>query len=315
MTEINFEALVRHSTDIVAVIDAQTRLLYANPAAERILGVQLRQELGRMMADRVHPDDLELATERLSAIISGEPIGLPISVRVADSGGSWLVIQLVGSSRLDDPAVQGIVLNGRDVTEQWRLAEALKRRLEQTVDSLALVVEARDPHTAGHQSRVAELAGALATALALDLEISKGIVTAAQLHDIGKMAVPAEILLKPGALTIAERAVIRDHPQVGHDVIRDVEFDGPVARMVLEHHERADGSGYPNNRRADELLLGSKVIAVADVVEAMMANRTYKAASPVTAALSEIRDGSGSRYDHDVVDACLEVFEGGFAFA
>lgn len=315
MTDINFESLVRHSMDIVAVVDRDTRLRYANPAAERILGVEVGQELGRTTADRVHPDDLALVIDRLVAITSGEPSGVPISFRVADADGDWHVLQFVGSNQLDDPAVRGIVLNGRDVTDQHRLADALERSLEKTLGSLAMVVEVRDPNTAGHQTRVAELAGALAHALTGDGESAKGIIIAALLHDIGKMAVPAEILLKPGALSSAERAVIQDHPHVGHGVICDIEFPWPVAQMVLEHHERCDGSGYPNHRHGDQLLLGSKIVAVADVVEAMVAHRTYRAASPIATALEELRQGAGTRYDTHVVDTCVDLFERGFEFS
>lgn len=315
MSDIDFEALVRHSVDIVAIIDRDTRLRYANPSAERILGIEVGQQIGRAMANLVHPDDLPMVTDRLAAIAAGAPSGTPITFRAARADGDWRVLQFVGSSRLDDPRISGVVLNGRDITEQQRLADALEHSIQRTITTLGSVVEVRDRYTAGHQSRVAELASALTHRLGIDADTATGIEIAALLHDIGKIAVPAEILTKPGEISAAERAVIRDHPQVGHDILLDIEFPWPVARMGLEHHERIDGSGYPNHLTGDDVVVGSKILAVADVVEAMSAHRAYRASSSVGEALAEIEQGAGTRYDNDVVHACLDMFEQGFAFS
>lgn len=312
---MDFEALVQYSTDILAVIDRETRLLFANPAAERILGMSIGEHLGRLMSDRVHPDDLPAALARLEAITSGSDGGIPISLRVRDVTGAWKVIQVVATSRLDDPAIGGIVINGRDATEYVKATEALEHSLEHTIQTLVSIVELRDRYTAGHQGRVALLADALAQKLGLDAETTKGIWIAASIHDLGKIAVPVEILNKPGHLSGPEFALIKVHPLAGHDLLADIEFPWPIARMVLEHHERQDGSGYPSGSAGDDILFGSRVLAVADVVEAMTVNRPYALSSGLPAALAEIRAGAGTRYDPTIVGACLALFEEeGFRF-
>lgn len=223
--------------------------------------------------------------------------------------GDWRVLQAVGSSRLDDPAVSGIVLNARDVTEQTMTALALERSLERTIQTLSSVVEVRDEYTAGHQSRVAQLAAAVANKLEVHPEMAKAIRIAATLHDVGKIAIPAEILTKTGHLSPEEFALIRLHPQAGHGLLRDIEFPSPVGRMVLEHHERVDGSGYPYGRMNGQTLLGSRILAVTDVVDAMSSPRPYRASRGIAAATAEIRDGAGTRYDEAVAEACLELIE------
>lgn len=313
---MDFEALVQHSMDIIAVIDGDTRLVFANAAAKRILGFGGgRGEIGQLMSERVHPEDLAMVNGRLAAITSGDPGGIPISFRVRDVSGNWRVVEVVGSSRLDDPAVSGIVINARDITELRMTVRALERSLERTIETLSSVVEVRDEYTAGHQERVAGLATALATKLGIEPEMAKGIRIAATLHDVGKIAVPAEILTKIGRLTAEEFALIKLHPQTGHDLLREIDFPWPVSRMVLEHHERSDGSGYPHGRMNGQTLLGSRILAVADVIDAMSRPRPYRASRSLTDATAEIRDGAGTRYDAAVADACLELFEhDGFTF-
>ena len=315
LTGDDFEALVHNSEDVIALINRDTRLIYANPAAERLLGLSVGGDLGQLMSERVHPDDAALALSRLTAITSGGPSGIPIAVRVRDTRGSWKVLEVVGSDRLDDPRVSGIVLNARDVTDREHLRQTVEHSLEQTIQTVATMFEVRDRYTSGHQSRVARLAEALARKLNLDAQTTRGIAIAASLHDIGKIAVPSEILTKPGRLSDPEMAVIRAHPQVGHDILRHIDFPWPVTRMILEHHERDDGSGYPNRRTSDELLLGSRILAVADVMEAMSNDRPYRSRHGHAGALEELTSGAGRLYDATVVQACVDLFGAdGFTF-
>lgn len=308
LTVEDFEALVRNSEDVIAVINRDTRLIYANPAAERLLGLSVGGDLGQLMSERVHPDDAALALSRLRAITSGAPSGIPIAVRMRDAVGNWRVLEVVGADRLDDPKVFGIVLNARDVTDREHLRRTVEHSLEQTIQTVATMFEVRDRYTSGHQSRVAKLAEALARKLSLDAETTRGIAIAASLHDIGKIAVPSEILTKPGRLSDPEMAVIRVHPQVGHDILCQIDFPWPVARMILEHHERDDGSGYPNRRIGDQLLLGSRILAVADVMEAMANDRPYRSGHGIAGALEELTSGAGRLYDSTVVQACTDLF-------
>ncbi len=192
--------------------------------------------------------------------------------------------------------------------------EKYRRILEDTVRAVAMVVEIRDPYTAGHQRRVAVLARAIGVELGLADDRLEGLYTAGLIHDIGKISVPAEILSRPTKLTDIEFSMVKIHVQVGYDILKDIEFPWPVSRMVLEHHERMDGSGYPNGRRGDELLPESRILAVADVVEAISSHRPYRPALGLEAALAEILSRRGTYYDSGATDACLRLFrEKGFS--
>lgn len=186
--------------------------------------------------------------------------------------------------------------------------EALKRSLEQVIHAIGATVESRDPYTAGHQRRVAELATSIASELELSAEEIHAIHLAAIIHDIGKISVPSEILNRPGHLPPGQFELIKLHPQTGHDIIKNVEFPWPVAEMILQHHEKLDGSGYPNGVKGDRICLGARIIAVADIVEAMASHRPYRPALSEDAALAEIEDQAGKTLDPVVVGACLTLF-------
>lgn len=194
-------------------------------------------------------------------------------------------------------------------------AEILQRSLEQSIQVIADTVDARDPYTAGHQRRVAELAVGIARELGLPEDKIHGIHLAAVIHDLGKIRVPAEILSKPGKLSDTELMLIKEHAQAGYDILKDVDFPWPIADIVRQHHEKLDGSGYPQGLKGAQILLESRIMTVADVVEAMSSHRPYRAALGIEVALKEIEQGRGSAYDPAVVDACLRLFrEGRFAF-
>jgi len=188
----------------------------------------------------------------------------------------------------------------------------LKGILDGTVRALAATVETRDSYTAGHQRRVANLACSIATNMGLSEERIEGIYLSASIHDIGKISVPAEILSMPRQLTELEFSLIKNHSQVGYEILHGIDFSAPVAKIVLQHHERMDGSGYPNGLKGDEILLEARIIAVADVVEAMSSHRPYRAALGIDQALEEISKNKGVKYDFEVVDACLKLFREGF---
>ena len=185
-----------------------------------------------------------------------------------------------------------------------------------TIKAIADIIELRDPYTSGHQRRVSELAVSIAKELALPDSSIHGIELAARIHDLGKISVPSEILCKPTALTDIEFMLIKNHVQCGFKILKHINFPWPIAAMVLQHHERMDGSGYPRGLKEDAILLESKILMVADVVEAMMSHRPYRAALGIERALKEIENGRGTLYDIGVADACLRVFgENRFAFA
>jgi HD-GYP domain-containing protein (c-di-GMP phosphodiesterase class II) len=208
----------------------------------------------------------------------------------------------------DDNHVILVAENVRDITERKQAAERIRKALRATTQAIAVTVETRDPYTAGHQRRTADLARSIATEMNLSVDQIDGIRMAATIHDLGKISVPAEILSKPKKLTDIEFSLIKTHAQSGHDILKDIDFSWPVARTVLEHHERMDGSGYPNGLTGDNILLESRILAVADVVESMGSHRPYRPAQGIDAALKEIEKNRGTLYDNTVVDACLRLF-------
>lgn len=192
--------------------------------------------------------------------------------------------------------------------------KTLEQTLEGTIHTVSMAVEVRDPYTAGHQRRVAELADRIAQQLGLEAERVHGVRLGAMIHDIGKIGVPAEILSKPSRLTPAEIQVIREHASIGYNILKDVQFPWPIADIAHQHHELLDGSGYPNGLKGEEILLEARIVAVADVVESMSSHRPYRPSLGMDAALEKIVQNRGIHYDAQVVDACLAVLESGFAF-
>ena len=201
-------------------------------------------------------------------------------------------------------------------TEKLRhTLESLRKAMGGTIQVISSIVEMRDPYTAGHQRRVAALAGAVAAEMGLPEDRIDGLRMAGAIHDLGKIAVPAEILSKPGRITEAEFNMIKDHPRAGYDILKDIEFPWPIAEIVYQHHERMDGSGYPRGLSDGNILPEAKILSVADVVEAMASHRPYRPAFGIDVALEEISKNKGVFYDPEVVDACLKVFrEKSFGF-
>ncbi len=190
--------------------------------------------------------------------------------------------------------------------------EALDRRwrtgFEATVAAIASTVETRDPYTAGHQQRVAKLAVAIARELALPERQIEGLHLAAIVHDVGKIEIPFDILNKPGKLSQLQMQLVREHVRAGYDIIKGIDFPWPIAQMVLQHHERLDGSGYPNGLEGDAILPEAKILIVADVFEAMMSHRPYRAGLGIEPALIEVERNKGLLYDSAAVEACINLF-------
>ncbi|MCX5826169.1 MAG: HD domain-containing protein [Deltaproteobacteria bacterium] len=188
------------------------------------------------------------------------------------------------------------------------LLEKLRKTLGGTIQVISRTVEMRDPYTAGHQRRAADLARAIATEMGISADRTDFVRIAGTIHDIGKISVPAEILSKPTKLTDIEFRLIKAHAQAGYDILKNIEFPWPVADVILQHHERMDGSGYPQGIKGDDILLESRILAVADVVESMASHRPYRPALGIDAALEEITKNRGTLYDPRVVDICLRLF-------
>jgi len=214
------------------------------------------------------------------------------------------------TSRLRDASgtIIGAIESIRDVTDRKDSMDRMRKALGGTVQAIVAVVESKDPYTAGHQRRVADISCAIAAEMGLSADRIEGIRMAGIIHDIGKISVPTEILSMPRKLTDVEFSLMQTHAQSGYAILKDIEFPWPIARIVLEHHERMDGSGYPNGLVGDQILLESRILAVADVVEAMATHRPYRPALGLGKALEEITQNKGVLYDPEVVEACLRLF-------
>lgn len=182
------------------------------------------------------------------------------------------------------------------------------KRLTETARAIADLVESRDPHKTGHQLRVADLAETIGSEMNLTRDQADGIFMAGMIHDIGKMTIPRDILNSEVKLTEAEYRVVTTHVQAGYDLLNNLDFPWPVARIVLEHHEKWNGSGYPNGRKGEDTLMESRILAVADLVDAFATSRSYRPALEIDAALFFLSGNRGSLYDTDVVNACLRLF-------
>jgi HD-GYP domain-containing protein (c-di-GMP phosphodiesterase class II) len=192
-------------------------------------------------------------------------------------------------------------------TELQLSSDRLRKTMGGIIQAMSLTIEKRDPYTAGHQRRVTKLCRAIATAMGFPWERVQGFRMAAVIHDLGKIQVPAEILSKPGQLTENEFGIIKTHPQIGFDILKGIEFSWPIAQIILQHHERLDGSGYPQGLCGEDILPEARILAVADVVEAMSSHRPYRPALGLDKAIEEIRQQRDILYDAEAVDACLKV--------
>jgi PAS domain S-box-containing protein/putative nucleotidyltransferase with HDIG domain len=312
-SQIQYKQIVENSSDAI-VVAQDGKLKFAN---SRVLGLtgHSAEDLARTpFLELIHPDDREMVRTNHERRLQGELLPSIYSFRVLNRDGafSWVEINSIGTLWEGRPATLSFI---RDITERWMAQQAieqsmdkLRRSLMGTIQAMAMMVEARDPYTAGHQRCVAKLAHVIAVEMGLGEEQCEGIRMAGAVHDIGKIALPADILSKPGRLTETEFDLIKDHSQSGFDILREIEFPWPLAEIVLQHHERMDGSGYPAGILGKSICLEARILAVADVVEAMGSHRPYRAAVGVGKALEEISQKKGMLYDAQVVDACLRVF-------
>jgi PAS domain S-box-containing protein len=313
-SEERFRGLVEQSLVGIVIVDRDTVVLYSNPRAAEILGCAQSEVHGQSYRQWIVDADWPLVERQLGLVMSGEVTVGKVEFTARRKDGRNVVIGGQGVRTLykGQPALLGVM---QDISEKKHAEEQIQRHVTElesafmsTVNVAATLSEMRDPYTAGHERRVAEIAVAIGAALGLDARRQEGLRVAGYLHDVGKISIPAEILAKPGKLTKIEYQLIQAHPQAGHDVLKDVNFPWPVAQVALQHHERIDGTGYPQGLKGDQILIEARIMAVADVVEAMATHRPYRPGLGIDRALAEIERGRGSAYDAGVADACLRLF-------
>jgi PAS domain S-box-containing protein/putative nucleotidyltransferase with HDIG domain len=300
----------------------ERRIFFANDAVETVFGWKPSELIGKStrMLYRSDAEYEQIARDFYPVLEKRSTFMEEFPCRRKDGTD---IICLVSTSRIGRTLEQKrIVVTYEDITARKRAEDDLKKSLERsqkgledTIQTIAMIVETRDPYTAGHQRQVDKLAAAIAVQMGLSEDRIRGIHTAAVIHDIGKIYVPAEMLSKPGLLSNIELDIMKVHPQVSYNILKRIEFPWPVAEIVLQHHERLNGTGYPRGLKGEEILLEARILAVADVVESMASHRPYRPTVGMDEALAEINSNKGILYDPDVVDVCTSLItEKGFAF-
>ncbi len=320
-TEERYEELYERAPNAyLSVCTDDSRLLQFNQALCDILDYE-RSALTGMKVSELYADTvngLPLARKMFAGLNHARGArDVELQMRYRQGHSVWVSVSIEPvvdeSGKVVESRSSIIDISARKTAEAERrhFAERLQRSLFRTIRAIALTIEKRDPYTAGHQERVAELAVMIGRRMGLDEQRLEGLRLGAMIHDIGKISVPSEILNRPGKLEPVMFNIIRVHPVVGYDIIRGIDFPWPLAEMVLQHHERYDGRGYPNNLKGEDILLEARIWAVADVVEAMVSHRPYRPALGEAEAIDEIKQGKGIRYDPQVVEHCLDIFRAG----
>ncbi|RLC49982.1 MAG: histidine kinase [Candidatus Cloacimonadota bacterium] len=295
-SEERFRTLIEENTDGIVVVDEKGIIRFVNTAAVILFE---KEKVDLLFKKYGYPISNKAFTEIDILLNSGKK-------RIVESH----VVETEWEGE------RAFLATLRDITKRKKAEEdlqnsneKLRRLMEETVNGLMSAVEMRDPYTAGHQRRVAELATAIGDELRLNTDKLDGLRIAALIHDIGKIHVPSEILSKPGKLTDIEFTIMESHAQAGYDVLKSIDFPWPIAKTVLQHHEKMNGSSYPNGLFGEEIILEARILCVADVVEAMSSHRPYRPALGLDKAVEEITKNKGILYDPVIVDACVEVIK------
>ena len=315
-------ALVDSALDGVITLDDKRRIIAFNPAAEKIFGLRRDQAIGHRLSSMIVPDSARSPKEKKLAdfLAAGRKaiVGKRVETHGKRTDGALFAVEMEILS-VDPEKARVFIAYIRDITEQKAAIQAqrqyavnIKKTLVQTILAMSRMVETRDPYTAGHQRRVAHLAAVMARALKLSEQQVEGVFLGALIHDIGKIAIPSEILARPGKLLDEDVHYLQIHCRKGFDILKPVGFPWPVAEIALQHHEHLDGSGYPQGLKGDEILTESAIVCVADVVESLTAHRPYRPAYKMDQALSEISRRAGKWYDRKIVAVCIELFEKGY---
>ncbi len=325
------ESIVQCSAVATFVVDAEHKVIYWNKACEDLTGIKSDDLLGtsdhwKAFYEHPHPCVADIIIDNkynemnTFYTIYARSVLIPDGIRAEGwypnlGGKNRYLLFDAAPIRDDNGKILAAIETLQDITDRKLAEEQLLQALESlrksfgtTVQVMVSAVETRDPYTAGHQRRVADLARAIAKEIGLSQDRIDGIRMAGIIHDLGKLSVPAEILSKPTRLTELEFLLVKEHAQKGYDILKDVESPWPLAEIVYQHHERMDGSGYPRHLKGDDILMEARIMAVADVVESMASHRPYRPALGIEVALEEIEKNRGALYDTDVADACLRLF-------
>lgn len=319
---VSLSTLIENISDMVTVTDASGRITFVSQSAFIMLGYAPIELVGHRFMDFVTADDQAAASRQLHEVLEQTDEQYRSELHFLHKNGGVRLLSSHVVNRLDNADIGALVITSRDITEERERQEAYQqaladsqRSLKSIVSAIANTIVARDPYTGSHQLRVAHLSQEISKALGFDRNRQDNLYLAASIHDIGKVRIPIEILTKPLALIDEELALIKIHPQVGYEILKPLDLPWPFADIVHQHHERLDGSGYPQGLGGDDILLEAQIIAVADSMEAMVNDRPYRKAPGLDAALATLQRGRGRFFNAEAVDICRELFEGrGYAF-
>jgi len=317
-----YKDLVEEANIAISVDDREGRPKYFNNKYASTFGYPPGEMEKQSLRTLVHPADVETVLNYHQERVSGNDAPSRYETRGIRKDGTVIYLEVAAAPIRDRSGITGTRAYLFDISARKHLEnkqnstlKTLRKTTGTMVQVIERMLEIRDPYTVNHQQRVADLARAIATELGLSTDRVDGLRLAGLIHDIGKIAIPAEILSKPTRLSEVELQLVRTHPKIGYDLIKSIDLPWPVAMTVLQHHERLDGSGYPIGISGNEILLEAKILGVADVVEAMSSHRPYRPSLGMAKALEEISQKSGVLYDQEVVEACLKVLQqNGFGF-
>jgi PAS domain S-box-containing protein len=321
-TDHLYRTLLEEMNEGALSVTSDGLILFANRRFAKMVGAPLAQVIGSRIQKWMSPEDqkifdilLQSDTEKkygkeLTLLCQdGEQIPVYFSVSTPTIPSQPHIACVLATDLTEQKQIEEMVADKKVALSNLQASNRLQKSLEDSIRAIASTVESRDRYTAGHMARVGMIALAMAKFMKLPEEDIHGIELASVVHDVGKIAIPVEILVQPGNLSKIEYLLVQTHVEAGYDILKNIEFPWPIAEMVLQHHERMDGSGYPRGLKGDEILMGARIIAIADVVEAMATNRPYRAVLGLDAALEEIKQGRGKLYDAAAADACIALFE------
>ena len=312
--EKRYRIVVENAHEAI-IITQDMKMVFANRAAVEQIGYSKETLTSGIFTSFIHPDDRRMVADYSIKRLNVENVPPVYSFRIISQDGKvkWVELNATVIEWNKKPATLNFL---NDITERKLLEEEriesynrIKKALQATVQSIALLVETKDPYTAGHQDRVSQLAKAIAKEMGLTEDRQDFVSTASIIHDLGKVSVPSELLSKPTKLSELEFSIIKVHSQAGYNILKDIDFPWPVADVVLQHHERMNGSGHPQGLQGESILLEARILAVADVVEAISSHRPYRPSLGISFALDEISKNKGILYDAKVVEACLKLFQ------
>lgn len=318
-----YRLITERAADVMWTVDMNMQPTYISPSITSLLGYSVQEAMAKPMQEIFAPGSFRHAREVLKeelGIENREQKDLArsrtLELELIRKDGSLVPVEVKYTFLRDTQGRPVEVLAiARDISERKQAQEEAKHSterliiaMEHAIQAMTVIVEMRDPHTAGHQQRVTQLACAIAKQVGLSKEQINGLRLAGLIHDIGKVRVPAEILTNPNGLSDPELMMIKAHPVLGYEILRTIDFPWPVAQIVLQHHERMNGSGYPSGLSGEDIIMEARILAVADVVEAMASHRPYRPSLGINKALEEISQNKGVLYDSKAVDACLTLF-------